>query len=240
MNLYTITEENFQNDKHLSGGIPIMLMSKIFQKTAKKFKTLDKIEGKSLIIIENPISIQTPESKECSIFKLSSTQHLVVLDYNSILQISLNERTRSIISNEFEFVSSLDNNPQAKLFVIDNLDTQETKALDWLKTNGVGASAQSVVFYTFPKLQKYYEHTQETSFSFSYPRDNADFHRCLKIINSLSFSKEQIQSLSNISNEWNNLIQNFDTIKIHIDNQNLDEAYKMIKECTMQKPKNKP
>ena len=44
-------------------------------------------------------------------------------------------------------------------------------------------------------------------FSFSYPHDTADFNRCLKVINLLSLSDNQIQYLANISKEWNKIIQ---------------------------------
>lgn len=240
MNIYTINENNFHDEKIISGGLPIMLMAKIFEKTARKFKTLDKIEGKSIIIIETPISIKTSKSEKCSIYKLSSTQQLIVLDYNSVIQLSNNQTNKFFVSNEFEFVSSLDNQPQNKLIYIDNLNQQEKIAFDWLKTNGVGASAQSVVFYTFPKLQQYYEDTKGKSFSFSYPHDTADFNRCLKVINLLSLSDNQIQYLANISKEWNKIIQSFDIIKTHMDNNNYDEAYKIIKNCTTYKSKNKP
>ena len=58
MNIYTINENNFHDEKIISGGLPIMLMAKIFETTARKNKTLDKIEGKTNIIIETPNSIK--------------------------------------------------------------------------------------------------------------------------------------------------------------------------------------
>ena len=240
MNIYTINETTFNNEHLQSKGIPMMLMGQIFEKISSKFKTLDTIEGKSIILIEKPLAITSDSSKNIAIFKLSGDQQLFILDYNSVLSISQNNNNRYFVSNELEMVSSDTNNPQEKFTTLNVTDPQTKKALDWLTTNGVGNSAQSIVFHLFDNLKNYYEQVKHEEFSFSHPRDTSDFSRCMKIINLLDLSQSQVESLRSISSEWNNLIDNYSDLTNLMNQKNYDEAYQLIKTCIASSPKRKP
>lgn len=238
MNIYTINEHNFENESLKSQGIPIMLLGQIFQKISKKFQKLNSIDGKSIIIIEKPIVINT-NSPACSIFSLSKDKNLVILDFNSVLHLSNNGSDRYLVSNELEFVSSNTDNPQSKFKTINITDPQKQRAFDWLVTNGVGSSAKSIVFHLFSELKDYYEQAKGEEFSFSYPHDTDDFSRCLKIINLLDLSKSQLESLGSISSEWRKLIDNYNDLSAFMNDKNYDEAYKLIKKCVDSSPKRK-
>jgi hypothetical protein len=64
---------------------------------------------------------------------------------------------------------------------------------------------------------------------YSYPRDLCDFERCIKMIDAIPELKEKLYLMTDESKDWFSLISNWDTMCKLIDNNNREEAYKLLR-----------
>lgn len=234
MQIHQLNTENFTQHNFLSGGMPILLFAQITQKISKKFKTLDDIDGHAIVVFEQPIKSNiTDKAIFCS--KLDKDSSVAVIPYGKVLSLELNGQIRYFKANEIHMIA--DSNQNLSFPTIENLTPQEEKAYHWITSNGVGKSAQTICFYTYPKIKEYFETIRNQEHDSSHPYDTSDFVNCLKLIDILELNETQIQNLSHISPQWSKLIENLRNIQSFIEENNNKEAYNLIKQCIDDKPR---
>lgn len=240
MHFLQIQSQNFQNNQFQKEPIPISLMSKVFMAIYKKFPTTDTISAQYLLILDDGVSLQSPTSDKIHSFALSKKQNLVVVDFNQPIILSHNGQEKLFVGNSFELVSYQAGKQPPFTPPPQDINNQEEKALDWLKTKSRGNSEKSIIFHTFPKIAEYISQNNLDNVAFNHPYDTADFSRCMKVIKELNLNEEQFAAIANISKEWNNLILNFHTISNHIENGENENAYNLIKICINNNLRKKP
>lgn len=238
MNFLQIQSKNFNNEKFTKEPLPIMLMSKVFMAISEKFPTIDTISAQYLLILDG-VTLQSPTSDKVHSFALSKKQTIVVVDFNEPISLSHNGQQKLFVGNSFELVSYQSGKQPPFTPPPQDINTQEEQALDWLQTKSRGNSEKSIIFHTFPKIAEYISQNNLDNVAFNHPYDTADFSRCMKVIKGLNLNEEQFAAIANISKEWNNLILNFPTISNHIENDENESAYNLIKFCINTNLRNK-
>jgi hypothetical protein len=63
--------------------------------------------------------------------------------------------------------------------------------------------------------------------AYSYPRDAADFGRCLRMVRALGF-EEKIQLMRTTGHEWREIASHWDELVDHYDNENREDIYSFL------------
>tara|TARA_B100000700_G_scaffold264816_1_gene302787 strand:+ start:6776 stop:7255 length:480 start_codon:yes stop_codon:yes gene_type:complete len=144
--------------------------------------------------------------------------------------LELSSKIMELLSEEYPSLSintrQLNSILMASQDIADELNTpnQEAKpnsGLDqWLKSDDIGLSSKYLAKVLFQRDDFFAEYAE--------PYDPADFQRCRKMLDAAPELKERLHLISNVSDVWQGLVEDWDKICDSIDNEEYGEAYNLI------------
>lgn len=214
-------------------GIPISLMSKVFQKLGKltKFKTVNDLSGHTIVIIDgNDKKISLAENQTS--FKVDKNTSVAILNGYENLLISDKEASKvmRIFDGKLHLASSIENLNKLYSEKTINLTDEERKVYEWLDQDKGGTSSYTMLINLFPNIKHDYLEDVKKSNGF-HPRDLSDFSRCVNFLNTTDGLRERLVELSSLSNEWNNLVKDWKNIEKELENKNIEEANNLFLKC---------
>tara|TARA_B100002019_G_C20940242_1_gene436463 strand:- start:41 stop:523 length:483 start_codon:yes stop_codon:yes gene_type:complete len=109
----------------------------------------------------------------------------------------------------------------AKELNISNKEAQPNSGLDkWLKSDEVGLSSKY--------LAKVLSQRNDFNAEYAVPYDPSDFQRCRKMLDAAPELKERLYLISDVSEVWKGLFEDWNKICDSIDNEEYGEAYNLI------------
>lgn len=237
MKIYNI--DHVRENNYSTSGMDIMLMSKLFLLLEKKsnYKTLEDLNGLNIIVGEN-LKFNNIKDNEAIIFQEKIKKDTCIFAKQNI-PFSLEKEKETFYAqiNNGELVIRKDLmslEQSCKAISTTHLTEEEKKAWSWLENGKTGISSLTMCHIMYPKLG----HWLYQDLSYGYPRDNADFNRCLGFLETVPEAKKNLHQMSEVSEEWKKLVDKWEDITDLIKSDKRQEAYDLIKSCTTKiKPK---
>jgi hypothetical protein len=246
MEFYEYDNEN--NFKPIqSTGIDITTMCEIFNILGKteKYKYVDDMIGYQIVHADPKKCEFNALSEQSVVFKNKKVAFILAksTDQFTITNLSTKEITYAVINNGTLLSDkksiSLE---KEKEELAKKLTSDELLAYNWLETGHTGNSSKTICGTLFPKLREIHSsYSNKNDHINDYPRDNADFGRCVEFLDTIPGSRALLSKMSSVSPEWEKLIDNWQILEDYKKNGYTKDLYNTICLC-VNKPvnKNKP
>ena len=224
-------------------GIEVTLMSGIFKNLSKSsaFKTMEDIAGYEIVVLSEPNLSFTHEEGLAYRSKYKKIEFALIRP-GEVFSISQDKeqfagkiyRDMLVLSENLEKLEILCFKPDPTQY-----SQIELKVIEWLESGQTGLSSLALCKAAFPQTQYYKLDKMIERDLDNYPHDNADFKRCMLLIEQVPEIRQKMPELSGLNQKWQNLFTHWDNIESLIIRNKAQEAYDLIKQCTKDSPKPK-
>ncbi len=215
-------------DGSLSDGIPVHYMSEMFKILDNNgYKTLESMGRGDFLLTEGNIisedsKIEVFQGKKIQFAKINAGDFLTVKLGSKEVFLLLQPSGVLKVSDKKEDLVLKDKKNKFKN------DEEKLSVMNWLETGETGLSSLTLCLTLYPFV-KNIEYKCFEDFDKSYPRDSADFGRCIKFLNAVPTAREKLHKLEKSNKIWKELYSSWADLEFLYVNKDFEELNKSLK-----------